>query len=217
VSRAQLSAAFLAFTISLVATHVGSGAAVGRAGDQTEQPSGEAAVKEGTTTGFIDTPLKDALEFLSDLHHVPIVLDEQALAEAGVAVDEPINLTLSGITLASALNLILAPLGLDWIEDEVLKITTNAAAAKSLELRTYDVTPLVTPDLTDRALLETITSTIDPNSWTTRHGNAAAHAMNNLPNALMHAPRHILVVLQTRRNHERIADLLTQLATQETP
>jgi hypothetical protein len=95
---------------------------------------------------FIDTPLKDAMDFLADAHDITIIMDEQALTEEGVAIDEPLNRTLSGITLRSALKIILEPLGLTYvIEDEVMKITTIIAAEDKLSTRVYPVGDLVIP------------------------------------------------------------------------
>jgi hypothetical protein len=63
-----------------------------------------------------------------------------------VAIDEPINRTLSGITLRSAMKIILEPLGLTYIiEDEVMKITTIIAADEKLSSRVYPVGDLVIP------------------------------------------------------------------------
>lgn len=104
------------------------------------------ALREETETGFIDTPLKDAIDFIKELHKIQIIIDEQALVEEGLATDEPINLDLSGITLRSALRIMLEPLGLTYvIEDEVMKITTQAKAEEKLQTRVYPVGDLVIP------------------------------------------------------------------------
>lgn len=101
---------------------------------------------QGVDIEFIDTPLADAMQFLADAHDITIIIDEQALTEEGVAIDEPINRTLSGITLRSAMKIILEPLGLTYIiEDEVMKITTIIAADEKLSTRVYPVGDLVIP------------------------------------------------------------------------
>jgi hypothetical protein len=106
----------------------------------------------GVTIEFIDTPLKDAMEFIADAHEITILIDEVALTEEGVNLDEPINRTLSGITLRSALKIILEPLGLTYvIEDEVMKITTIIAADDLLSTRVYPVGDLVIPISNPRA------------------------------------------------------------------
>lgn len=101
---------------------------------------------QGVDIEFIDTPLSDAMQFLADAHDITILVDEQSLTEEGVAIDEPINRTLSGITLRSAMKIILEPLGLTYIiEDEVMKITTIIAAEEKLSTRVYPVGDLVIP------------------------------------------------------------------------
>jgi hypothetical protein len=42
------------------------------------------ALKQPTQIEFVDTPLKDVVEYLKDLHHIEIQLDGPALKEAGV-------------------------------------------------------------------------------------------------------------------------------------
>ncbi len=101
---------------------------------------------QGVDIEFIDQPLTDAMVFLADAHDITIIIDRAALQEEGVALDEPINATLSGITLRSAMKIILEPLGLTYIiEDEVMKITTIIAAEEKLSTRVYPVGDLVIP------------------------------------------------------------------------
>ncbi len=64
---------------------------------------------------FIDTPLSDGMEYLADAHEITITIDQTALTEEGIAKDEPLNRTLSGISLESALDIMLTPLGLTWV------------------------------------------------------------------------------------------------------
>jgi RNA polymerase sigma factor (sigma-70 family) len=111
------------------------------------------ALTEQTQMEFVDVPLSEGIEFLSDLHAIPAVIDEQALEEEGIPLDEPINRVISGVSLESGLNLILDPLGLTYVvEDEVMKITTQTVADAKQEIRVYPVGTLV-----DAGLLETET------------------------------------------------------------
>ena len=105
-----------------------------------------AALRDQTEFEFADNPLRDVMTYLSDLHNINIQLMDQDLSEEGIDPDEPINLQLSGITLRSALKLILEPLGLTYvIEDEVMKITTEIVAEEKLSTRVYPVGDLVVP------------------------------------------------------------------------
>jgi len=104
------------------------------------------ALTETTEVAFTDNPLEEALNYLEDLHHIEIWLDKAALSDEGVNSDQQINLVMSGISLRSALRLMLEPLGLTYIiEDEVMKITTQAKADEKMSTRVYPVADLVIP------------------------------------------------------------------------
>ena len=99
-----------------------------------------------TDVDFNETPLKDALQFLKDLHNINIFLDETAISDEGIQTDTPITLQLSGISFRSVLKLMLEPLQLTYvIDDEVMKITTTVKAGEKLYTRVYPVGDLVIP------------------------------------------------------------------------
>ena len=100
-------------------------------------------LSDTTEVAFTDTPLEEALKYFEDLHSVEIWLDKESLAALKQNTDQPINLSISGISLRSTLRLILEPLALTYIiESEVLKITTQATADKAIITRTYPVSDL---------------------------------------------------------------------------
>ena len=104
------------------------------------------ALLETTEVSFTDNPLEEALNYLEDLHHIEIWLDKAALSDEGINSDQQITLVMSGISLRSALRLMLEPLGLTYlIEDEVMKITTQAKADEKMSTRVYPVADLVIP------------------------------------------------------------------------
>ena len=103
-----------------------------------------AALDDQATINFADTPLTDVVDFLSRTHEIPIILDTIAIEEAGLLVDEPVNLVLAGVTLQSALKIMLSEFELTYvIEDEVMKITTVEVANEKLSTRVYPVGDLV--------------------------------------------------------------------------
>ena len=57
---------------------------------------------------FNETPLKDVVEQLKSQHGIEIQLDTKALGELNITADLPITKTLGGISLRSALRLMLA-------------------------------------------------------------------------------------------------------------
>lgn len=136
-------------------------------GPQAEQNIQKALVDpKGVEIEFIDTPLKDAMEFIADAHDITILIDEQALTEEGVAIDEPLNRTLSGVKLESALKIILEPLGLTHIiEDEVLKITTEADANERRFTRVYHTGYLKQIGVDPEDLGKTILAVVEPEEW----------------------------------------------------
>ncbi len=102
------------------------------------------ALEDETNFEFVDTPLSDAIDYISQLHNITILMDDVALTDVGIATDEPINLVLSGVRLRSAMKIMLEGLGLTWVvEDEVMKITTIEAAEEKLQTRVYPVGDLV--------------------------------------------------------------------------
>lgn len=160
-----------------------------------------AALAERTQIGFIDTPLQDAIDFLKELHKITILVDEDALAKAGLATDHPINLHVQDISLQSALRLMLGPHGLTYvIEDEVLKITTRARVEEKVVTHVYDVRALQQAGIDPQTLLRLVESgTSGP--WLKIDGvGGAAEALSGG-----------LVIRQTQAVHQEVADLLKQL------
>ena len=85
------------------------------------------ALDDETEFEFVDLPLTDVVEYLKQQHNIQIILDEQALLDEGIQPDEPINWSVSGISLRSALKIILEPLALTYvIQDEVPYIAPRA-------------------------------------------------------------------------------------------
>src|SRR5262249_42000105 len=104
------------------------------------------ALSDTTQVSFTDNPLEEALSYLEDLHKIEIWLDKAALSEEGINTDTQITLVLTGSSLRSALRLMPEPLGLTYIiEDEVMKITTQAKADEKMSTRVYPVADLVIP------------------------------------------------------------------------
>ena len=98
------------------------------------------ALGEPTEVAFNDNPLEEALNYLKDLHGISVWIDKEAMSADGIATDTQVNLNLSSISLRSALRLLLEPLALTYvIEHEVMKVTTQKAADKTILTRTYPV------------------------------------------------------------------------------
>ncbi len=102
------------------------------------------ALGTNTTMEFIETPLQDAVDYLKDLHGIEIQLDDRSLEEAGMGSDTPVTSTLKGLSLQSALDLLLSNYDLTYVvRNGVLQITTPDAVANMTELRVYEVHDLL--------------------------------------------------------------------------
>ena len=107
-----------------------------------------AALDDETTFDYVGQPLKDVLDDIKFNHNIEIVLDNKALEDFGIDTGTPITRSLKGITLRSALRLMLGELELTYvIKDEVLQITTPEEADAQLLTKVYPVGDLVIPIL----------------------------------------------------------------------
>jgi hypothetical protein len=175
-----------------------------------------AALEEHTTIEFIETPLIDAVEFLKDLHGVPILFDVAALDGVGVGTDTPVTITVSGVSFRSALALLLRPLGLDYvIRDEVLQITTIAVAERVMETHVYELRHI--PKLPAEKVAEVIRAVIRPTTWDEHlspeatFGGTDSAAVESPSRATVVALEGALVVTQSQRAHAEIVELIRQL------
>ncbi|MCG2684963.1 MAG: hypothetical protein L6306_15270 [Planctomycetales bacterium] len=104
------------------------------------------ALKSTTQLEFIETPLQDVIDYLKDMHKIEIQIDTRALGDVGIGTDTPVTKNLKGVSLRSALRLMLRELGLTYmIQDEVLLITTPEEAETRLSTKVYPVADLVLP------------------------------------------------------------------------
>jgi len=154
-----------------------------------------------TTLEFIETPLQDVVDFLKDLHAVEIQIDHRALEDVGVGTDEPVTKNVKGVTLRSALNLMLREMDLTFIiRDEVLLITTPEVAENHKLLRVYNVKPLVDEEHTSEALADVVIATLPY-----EHVSDEAGAIEVF--------RELLVVRAPERTHQHVRETLGEIAT----
>jgi hypothetical protein len=103
-------------------------------------------LQKETKIDVIETPFSDVIHDVAKNHEITIVLDPEGLDEADVTPDQLVTLNLKGITLRSALRILLGPLHLTYvIKDEVLQITSEEKAAEQLITKVYPVGDLVVP------------------------------------------------------------------------
>ena len=127
-------------SVSDEATRPGS---VYRSADLKSRNQIDSALDSKTEMSFLDAPLKEAVESLEQHHQIPIEIDIRALEETGLTDDAPVTKELTGISLRSALKLLLRDLDLTFlIDDEVLQITTPEEAETRLVTVVYPVKDL---------------------------------------------------------------------------
>lgn len=168
------------------------------------------ALAEPTELRFIEEPLQGVINYFSDRHKIEIVLDRRALEDVSIGNDEPITFQISGISLRSALDLVLRDLELTWtIDSEVLLVTTLDVADLRLTTKTYDVGDLVVcQDENGRpwddydSLIDTIISSVAPDTWEETTG-----CLGTIEGCTF-ASAKVLVIRQTCQVHLEVAQLL---------
>jgi hypothetical protein len=117
---------------------------------------------------FNETPLRDVIAKIREAHSIPVELDQKVLADAGFDLDTPITQCLSGISLRSALRLLLDNIGLTYlVKNEVLLITTREADVEHPTVRLYPlpwgIAAQPRPDV--QTLIDLLTSTLRSETW----------------------------------------------------
>ncbi len=171
-----------------------------------------AALDQPTKLDFTETPLADVVAYLKDYHKLNIAFDQRALDDVGIGTDQPITRNLQGVTLRSALDLLLRDLDLTWtIRSEVLLLTSRDAAQAMLITKVYDVADLVRvkdekgqPFDDYDSLIDTITSTVAATDWDEVGGPGSIVGQT-------FGSARVLVVAQTYQHHEEVARLLKEI------
>jgi hypothetical protein len=171
----------------------------------------EAALdKPGSRFEFNEMPLRDVIAKLREAHSIPVELDQKALEDAGVDLDTPITQHISGISLRSALRLLLDTIDLTYrVENEVLQITTKEVESMNPTVRLYPlpwgIAAQARPDV--QALIDLITSTVRPETWDSVGGYGSVRPIGE-------SGETTLVVSQTQECHWEVEGLFRGLHQQ---
>jgi hypothetical protein len=153
---------------------------------------------------FADTPLSDVVDFIKNKHHVEIQLDAKGLTDAAVDAAAPVTKSLKGISLRSAMRLILDDFDLTYtIADEVLLVTSREKADGFLYTQIYGVDDILGQQDRRRnleKLIDLLTTTVQQHTWLDHGGPGTIDSF-----------RDLLVVSQKLDVHEEVQDLLTRL------
>ncbi len=174
------------------------------------------ALASPTRLEFVETPLKDVVDYLKDLHRIEIQLDSPSLREAGVDESTPVTKNLQGISLRSALKLLLDELQLKYIiHNEVLLITslTKADSDEYMPTRIYPVKDLILVrnengdiETNFQPLIDLIATTVTPKGCVCIYDGGSASI-----SPYQFQDRCLLVIRQTQELHEEIVALLAAL------
>ena len=209
------ASAFLvaACAVAQVPTHVQLSMPI--SGTAPESSRLERLLASRVTLSFGDMTLDGFADMLRQLHGLNVLIDHRALDDVGLKPTVRVApVDLKNVALEEGLNLILDQLELTIIvRDSALVITTPEEAENHLEIRVYpvaDLVQIVTAGTRHRnpwnsdydTLIETITSTIAPDTWDQVGG---AGSIEPFPNT------YSLVIGQVRTVHQQVQSLLTTL------
>jgi RNA polymerase sigma factor (sigma-70 family) len=164
----------------------------------------EQRLQRPVNLNFRDAPLSQVLDDLRTAHGLNIVIDRPALEREGVALDRPVTLCIEGVSLRSALKLLLETMQLTYdARDGAVVVTTPSASAGKRVCVTYPVGKLLGRDTRgEEALIRLITRTIRPRTWAEMGG----------PGTIEYFPMTTsLVVAQSPDVHKEIRALLADL------
>lgn len=118
------------------------------------------------------TPLRQALDLLSQLSTIRIQYDADSLAAADVRIDAPITLKLSDVTVENAITKLTAERGLQFrlVADQIVVFAPDKNAAASATV-TYPVDDLVgTDEAATKSLAELVRHFAVPDAWDEKWG-----------------------------------------------
>ena len=170
------------------------------------------ALAQPFSCDFQKTPLADVAAFIREKAGIGVVLDRRSLEDVGLGPDTPVTFRVSGITLRSALRLMLRDLDLTFVlQDEVLLITTPEMSEEQLTTAVFAVPDLVTfrnasgeATCDFQPLVDLVTSTVRPDAWDDVGGPGFITGCTL-------AKARFVVVSQTQDVLKEVVDLLSAL------
>ncbi|HUY93367.1 MAG TPA: DUF1559 domain-containing protein [Pirellulales bacterium] len=126
---------------------------------------------------FENTPLDEALALLSQLSTVPIMIDAEALAQAGVSPAAKISLQLSDTTVGGALAAVVAERGLEYVVvDGQVLVTNPDRREQKLETVRLHVADLISGERSAEDLAKLVERFVEPTSWQSAGGSGTIKA-----------------------------------------
>lgn len=166
---------------------------------------------------FEKASLAEVADYLHEETKAPVTIDKGSLNRRASPKEVAITFESNDISLSSALDLMLHPLELEWcVWSNTLLITTREAADNYQTTKVYDIDDLVSgsDDATTVAtidqLINLITSTVDPVSWTDVGGRGSLKPLQS-------TRLNVLVIVQSWRAHQEIDALFAKLRSVAKP
>ena len=161
------------------------------------------ALQKKVSVKFVGVPLEKVLDKFAELGGINVWIDRGALEEEEIALGTPILLTVENQPLETALKWLLPPLDLAWfIEDGVLKITTETDAEYRLVTRMYDVSAFRDEGF-DPAIIAEMLISHTSGLWT--------EIAEEEDGGTLVVLNDVLVIRQTHKLHREIPQLLQAL------
>lgn len=158
-------------------------------------------LQEPVQLEFIDTPLEDAVNFLTDVSKIQFYVDRKALEIAGIPLSIPLTISVENVSREMALDLTLGQADLTYyVRGGVIIITTPSAVEQIAETIVYPAADLLKPGQTRDDLVDLINTTVEPESWDINGGHGVIRSF-----------RGTLVVTQNPKVHRKIERLLNEL------
>jgi hypothetical protein len=126
---------------------------------------------------FKATPLSEVVELLSQLSTVPITLDSNGLAAAGVEPDARVSLSMNDATIGEVLDEALRPYQLKYLEvGDQLIVTDSRQPAENVESTRFAVTDLVVAGSDEARLAQLVETFVAPAAWQAAGGAGSIKA-----------------------------------------
>lgn len=158
------------------------------------------------TCDLPDSSLAELLDWLRDEQGVVVLLNKQALADAGILPSEPLSARLNDDPIYFVLNR-LESLGLGWyFDDGIVHVAPNEAIETRLTTTPHNVGDLLDAGYETGDLVDLIESVVAPASWDSVGG---AGALTSLGDVLFvgqtdHVQREVQGLLKALREHGRM-------------
>ena len=175
----------------------------GKTDDGAVERNAEALLVKKVSFEYGDVPLQDMMADLSKRTGIEFVIDEVALTQEGVAMDEPVSIVVKDVTLQSALNLAFEQLGLTLVfRHGVMSVTTEIASGDRLPTTVYVVDDILAAGKINNDEIIDLLMTQTSGPWFDIDQEGGVIGMWIRPT---------LVIRQTRKVHSEVAAVLAKL------